>query len=150
MGAGVRPASDGIEVAAGPLVGIDADLSGLPDQVPTLAALAPFARGATRIRNVPHLRLKESDRLAVMARELARLGVPVEEQRDGLTIPGCWAPPATPPSAAAHCEPEGDHRIAMSLALVALRRPGMAIAHPEVVAKSYPDFWRDFESLLGP
>lgn len=149
MGAGVAPVGDGIEVVAGALVGIEADLSNLPDQVPTLAALAPFARGTTRIRHVPHLRLKESDRLAVMARELARLGVAVEEQPDGLTIPGCWAPPAVPPSTAAICDPEGDHRIAMSLALVGLRRPGVAIANPAVVAKSYPDFWRDFESLLA-
>ncbi|MCB1035668.1 MAG: 3-phosphoshikimate 1-carboxyvinyltransferase, partial [Acidobacteria bacterium] len=61
------------------LQGITADLSSMPDQVPTLAALAPFARGVTRIENVGHLRIKESDRLRAMAVGLTRLGVPVEE-----------------------------------------------------------------------
>ncbi|HVS01529.1 MAG TPA: 3-phosphoshikimate 1-carboxyvinyltransferase [Thermoanaerobaculia bacterium] len=142
---------DGSEltVAAGmPLRAVDLDLSGMPDQVPTVAALAPFARGTTRIRNVPHLRLKESDRLAAMAHELGRLGASVQEQRGGLTIPGVWAE-NEPPSAAVTVESWGDHRIAMSLALVGLRRPGVTVADPQVVAKSYPAFWADLEALLS-
>jgi 3-phosphoshikimate 1-carboxyvinyltransferase len=127
------------------------DLSAIPDQVPTVAALAPFARGTTRIENVAHLRIKESDRLRAMADGLTRLGVPVEERPDGLVIEGCWADTA-PPGDPAHpvvLDPCDDHRIAMSFALVGLRRPGVAIAHPEVVTKSYPDFWNDLSSLLG-
>ena len=120
----------------------------MPDQVPTLAAIAPFARGTTRIRNVAHLRLKESDRLAAMATELGRLGVPVSESPSGLTIEGCWADEA-PPENPVVVDSHDDHRIAMSCALVGLRRPGVSIARPGVVAKSYPGFWRDLRSLGG-
>jgi 3-phosphoshikimate 1-carboxyvinyltransferase len=119
----------------------------MPDQVPTLAALAPFAHGTTSIRNVAHLRLKESDRLAAMATELRRLGAPVEEGADRLDIAGTWAA-APPPAARVEVDSHGDHRIAMSLALVGLRRPGVLIGAPQVVAKSYPAFWRDFLRLL--
>ncbi len=134
----------------GALVAADADLAAMPDQVPTVAALAPFARGTTRIRNVPHLRLKESDRLRAMAGQLAAAGVPVEERADGLTIAGVWADrlPVDLPSAPVTIDPHGDHRIAMSMALVGFRRPGIAIADPHVVAKSYPGFWRDLTALL--
>jgi 3-phosphoshikimate 1-carboxyvinyltransferase len=149
MGARVEGRSEGWEVAGGGvLTGLTADLAALPDQAPTLAALAPFARGATRIEGVPHLRLKESDRLAALAAELGRAGAEVEERPDGLTIAGTWAG-GEPPSAPVRVDPHGDHRIAMSLALVGLRRPGLAVADPGVVAKSYPGFWRDLESLLA-
>ncbi len=96
-----------------------------------------------------HLRIKESDRLRAMARELTRLGAEVEELDDGLVIPGVWAQDA-PPSAPVEVDTWGDHRIAMSLALVGLRRPGVVIREPGVVAKSYPEFWRDLETLVGP
>jgi len=130
-------------------VAVEADLSATPDQVPTLAALAVFARGTTRIANVPHLRIKESDRLAAMACELRRLGAEVEELADGLVIPGRWAF-AAPPASAVEVATHGDHRIAMSLALVGLRRPGVGIRDPGVVAKSYPDFWRHLASIAVP
>jgi 3-phosphoshikimate 1-carboxyvinyltransferase len=148
MGARVRPLGEAIEVAGGGrLSAVDADLSTMPDQVPTLAALAPFAAGTTRIRNVPHLRIKESDRLAAMAGELRRLGAEAAEEADGLTVRGTWAA-APPPAGPVIVDPHGDHRIAMSLALVGLRRPSTAVRDPEVVSKSYPDFWRDLEGLL--
>lgn len=156
MGAEVTWTEEAVTVrGGGALVAPGAvDLSDQPDQVPTLAALAPFARGTTRIENVAHLRIKESDRLRAMAEGLARLGVPVEERPDGLVIDGCWAgPPDGEPAAEAAepvvIDPFDDHRIAMSFALVGLRRPGVSIAHPEVVAKSYPAFWDDLFRLLG-
>jgi 3-phosphoshikimate 1-carboxyvinyltransferase len=120
----------------------------MPDQVPTLAALAPFAAGTTRIVNVPHLRLKESDRLAAMAAELGRAGAAVTEEPAGLVVPGVWAA-ARPPAEPVVLESHGDHRIAMACALVGLRRPGVSIASPGVVGKSYPGFWRDLAGLLG-
>jgi 3-phosphoshikimate 1-carboxyvinyltransferase len=129
------------------LKGIKADLSGMPDQVPTLAALAPFAEGETLIHNVAHLRIKESDRLEAMATELKKLGADAREGRDSLWLPGLWAG-AEPPAGTVHIDPRGDHRIAMSFALVGLRRPGVVIDHPEVVAKSYPGFWRDFLKMI--
>ena len=148
MGARVRWRRDGLAVAAGSLRAVTADLSATPDQVPTLAALAPFAQGTTRITGVPHLRIKESDRLNAMATELTRVGAEVEELADGLIIPGVWArsrPPVEPVAVATY----GDHRIAMSMALVGLRRPGVSIRDPGVVVKSYPDFWRHFELLTA-
>jgi len=148
MGATVAAAADGVRVARGDLRALDADLSDVPDQVPTLAALAPFARGTTVIRNVAHLRIKESDRLAAMAAELRRAGATVEERADGLVIPGVWAD-APPPREPVTIETHGDHRIAMAMAVVGLRRSNLSIAHPEVVAKSYPDFFAALDSWLG-
>jgi 3-phosphoshikimate 1-carboxyvinyltransferase len=148
LGARVEPVPGGWEVSGdGRLSAVDVDLSSMPDQVPTLAALAPFARGTTRIRGVAHLRLKESDRLAALAAELSRVGAEASEHADGLTIPGVWSErrPAAP---AVVVDPHGDHRIAMSFALLGLRRPGLSVADPGVVAKSYPDFWRDLDALL--
>jgi 3-phosphoshikimate 1-carboxyvinyltransferase len=149
MGAEIAWQGGDVEVRGGPLSAVAADLSAMPDQVPTLAALAPFARGTTRILNVAHLRLKESDRLAAMARELRRLGAEVEEGPDRLDVAGSWCD-APAPEDRVIVDAHDDHRIAMSLALVGLRRPGVAVAAPQVVAKSYPDFWRDFLGLLRP
>jgi 3-phosphoshikimate 1-carboxyvinyltransferase len=147
MGAEVIWGDGEVTVRGGRLQAIEADLSTMPDQVPTLAALAPFAEGTTCIVNVPHLRIKESDRLGAMASELRKLGVEVAEGPDSLTIPGLWfdrkaaEEPVT-------VETYGDHRIAMGLALVGLRRRGVRVAAPEVVGKSYPGFWDDLEGLL--
>lgn len=147
MGAERSWLGDVLRFTGGGLQAVDVDLGATPDQVPTLAALAPFARGTTRIRGVAHLRIKESDRLAAMVEGLTRLGARAAEIPDGLVIEGDWANgeiPTTPTT----IDPHGDHRIAMAFALVGLRRPGVTIAEPEVVAKSYPGFWRDFTGLL--
>jgi len=149
MGAEVESSGRQITVrGTGRLSAIEADLSEMPDQVPTLAAIAPFAAGTTRIRNVAHLRLKESDRLAAMAAELMRLGACVGELDDGLEITGTFASGEIPTEPVA-VDPHGDHRIAMSLALAGLRRPGVTIMNPDVVSKSYPNFWSDLDRLLG-
>ena len=150
MGAAVTWTGDGVEVTGRGLTAVEVDLSAMPDQVPTLAALAPFARGEMRIYNVANLRIKESDRLHAMAEGLSRCGVSVEELPDGLVIPGCWAAADSAPGTPVVVDPVGDHRIAMSFGLVGLRRAGLAVADPEVVGKSYPEFWRDLESLVGP
>jgi 3-phosphoshikimate 1-carboxyvinyltransferase len=147
MGAEISWTRDELRVRGGDLKGVRADLSGMPDQVPTLAALAPFAKGETLIYNVGHLRIKESDRLEAMATELRKLGAEVKEGRDSLWIPGSWHGRETPADPV-RIDPRGDHRIAMSLALAGLRRPGVVVTSPEVVAKSYPDFWRDFGKLV--
>lgn len=149
MGAKVSWSADGATVEGGSaLTAVDADLGDIPDQVPTLAALAPFARGTTRIRNVAHLRIKESDRLAAMTCELRRAGAEVEELPDGLVIPGRWAERA-PPDSSVVVDPHGDHRIAMAMALVGLRRPNLSISDPACVGKSYPGFWLDLGRLLA-
>ncbi|MEP7009128.1 MAG: 3-phosphoshikimate 1-carboxyvinyltransferase [Acidobacteriota bacterium] len=150
MGAQVSWKGGELAVAGtGRLTALAVDLGRMPDQVPTLAALAPFAAGTTRITGVPHLRIKESDRLHAMAVGLAALGVPVKELPDGLEIEGVWAGRADIPSDPVTIDPFDDHRIAMSFALIGLRRPGVTIADARVVAKSYPDFWHDFGSLIS-
>ena len=148
MGAGVEWISEVLEVT-GPAVlrSVEVDFADMPDQVPTLAVLAPFAVGTTTVAGVPHLRVKESDRLAAMSTELRKLGADLDELPDGLVVRGTWAErPA--PSGETRVETYGDHRIAMSLALCGLRRPGVVVRQPEVVAKSYPAFWHDLEGLI--
>jgi 3-phosphoshikimate 1-carboxyvinyltransferase len=140
MGCGVLRGEAGLTVQGGPLRGIDADMNAVSDTVMTLAAVALFADGSTTIRNVAHIRHKETDRLAALAAELRRLGAGVEEFADGLTI--------TPrPLRGAEVETYDDHRMAMSLALVGLRVPGVVLKDPGCVAKTYPDFFVDLEKL---
>ncbi|MBX3027466.1 3-phosphoshikimate 1-carboxyvinyltransferase [bacterium] len=141
MGARVRWEADAISVE-GPaqLAGIDADLNACSDTAPTLAAIAPFASGPVHIRNVAHLRWQESDRLRAVASELARLGARVEERDDGLSV---WPSPLH----AARIATYDDHRIAMAFALVGLKVPGVTIADPGCVAKTFPDFFARLEGL---
>ncbi len=144
MGATVEWSKDVATVTGSrELTAVDRDMSDMPDQVPTLAALAPFAEGVTRIRSVPHLRLKESDRLAMVASGLRAVGAQVEEHEDGLSIPGVWSR-QEPPAGSVIIETADDHRIAMSFAVLGLKRSGVEIAYPGVVEKSYPRFWSDF------
>jgi len=127
-------------VQGGPLRGIDVDMNDISDTVMTLAAVACFAEGPTTIRNVAHIRHKETDRLAALATELRRVGAEVEEFADGLTI--------TPrPLHGAAIETYNDHRMAMSMALIGLRVPGIVIKNPGCVAKTYPHFFTDLERL---
>jgi 3-phosphoshikimate 1-carboxyvinyltransferase len=140
MGCAVERAEAGLTVRGGPLRGIDADMNAISDTVMTLAAVALFAEGPTTIRNVAHIRHKETDRLAALAAELRRLGAGVVERPDGLTI--------TPaPLHGAEVQTYDDHRMAMSLALVGLKVPGVVITDPGCVAKTYPGFFADLESL---
>jgi 3-phosphoshikimate 1-carboxyvinyltransferase len=140
MGCTVERHTDRITVQGGPLHGIDVGMSDISDTVMTLAAVACFADGPTTIRNVAHIRHKETDRLSALATELRRLGAGVLEFTDGLTI--------TPqPLRGAVVKTYNDHRMAMSLALVGLRVGGVVIHDPGCVAKTYPDFFHDLDRL---
>jgi 3-phosphoshikimate 1-carboxyvinyltransferase len=140
MGCRVECCSAGCTVHGAPLCGIDVDMNDISDTVMTLAAVACFAEGPTTIRNVAHIRHKETDRLAALATELRRFGAEVEEFADGLTI--------TPrPLHGAQVETYNDHRMAMSMALVGLRVPGIVVKNPGCVAKTYPAFFEDLEKL---
>ncbi|MCH7813278.1 MAG: 3-phosphoshikimate 1-carboxyvinyltransferase [Planctomycetes bacterium] len=123
------------------LVGIDVDLNDMPDMAQTLAVVALFAEGPTRIRNIANLRLKETDRLAALARELDRLGATVEIHADGLTVhpPGQVIPSAI--------DTYDDHRMAMSFALAALAVEGMVINDPGCVSKTFPDFFERWQGI---
>jgi 3-phosphoshikimate 1-carboxyvinyltransferase len=140
MGCTIVRAETGITVRGGPLHGIDVDMNDISDTVMTLAAVACFAERPTTIRNVAHIRHKETDRLAALATELRRVGAEVTEFADGLTI--------TPrPLHGAEVETYNDHRMAMSMALIGLRVPGIVIKNPGCVAKTYPHFFTDLERL---
>lgn len=140
MGCRVERRDSSIWIQGGELHGIDVDMNDISDTVMTLAAVACFAKGPTTIRNVGHIRHKETDRLLALATELRRLGAKVTEFVDGLTIhPG--------PLHGAEIETYNDHRMAMSLALIGLKVPGIVIKNPGCVAKTYPDFFRDLESF---
>lgn len=140
MGCAVESTPAGLTVQGGPLQGVEVNMATMPDLVPTLAVLAAFAAGDTVITGVAHLRHKESDRLAAVAAELARLGIEARETADGLVIRG-----GAPKGAVVHTY--NDHRLAMSFAVAGLKAPGMVITDPDCVAKSFPNFWEFFHRL---
>ena len=142
MGCRVQWAPDGVAVAGGDLKGVQVDMADMPDVAPTLAVVAAFARGATTIGGVGHLREKESDRIGAVAGELCRMGVRVETGADWIRIYG-----GRPHGA--EIQTYDDHRIAMSFAVAGLRVPGITILRPEVVGKSFPDFWNVFDQLYA-
>jgi 3-phosphoshikimate 1-carboxyvinyltransferase len=122
--------------------GIDIDMNAISDTVPTLAVVALFAAGPTTIRNVAHIRDKETDRIGDLARELRRLGAQVAERADGLEI----TPAPLAPAAVATYE---DHRMAMSLALAGLRVPGLRILDPACVGKTFPGYWASLAEIAS-
>ena len=146
MGCQVERRSSGITVIGpGLLQAIEVDMGDCPDVAPTLAVVAAFAQGTTVIKNIAHLRIKECDRLHVMATELAKLGIKTEELADTLIIEGN---PKRMGLTGATIDAHDDHRIAMCFAVAGLLVPGITIAEESCVAKSFPDFWERF-ALLG-
>lgn len=142
MGAKVAYGDDSITVEGGPLRGVDVDMNAISDTVQTLAVVALYADGPTRIRNVAHIRHKETDRLAATATELRKLGARVTEHDDGLLIE-----PASVRGAA--IDTYDDHRMAMSFALAGLRTANVVIRNPTCTGKTYPTFFEDLERALG-
>ncbi|HEY1192329.1 MAG TPA: 3-phosphoshikimate 1-carboxyvinyltransferase [Gemmata sp.] len=140
MGCRVEERPEGVTVHGGALRGVDVDMNDISDTVMTLGAVACFADGPTTIRNVAHIRHKETDRIAALATELRKLGAAVEEREDGLTI-------VPRPLTGCAVDTYNDHRMAMSLALVGLRVPGVVIRNPKCVEKTYPEFWQDFAAV---
>jgi len=140
MGCRVTWRPETVRIEGRSLRGIDVDMNAISDTAQTLAAVAPFAEGPTRIRNVAHMRHKETDRVAALVTELRRLGIRADEHEDGLTIhPG--------PMHAAVIETYDDHRMAMSFAILGLRHPGVQISDPGCTSKTYPEFFSDLERL---
>lgn len=120
--------------------GVDIDMNAISDTVPTLAVVALFADGPTTIRNVAHIRDKETDRIGDLARELRKLGAAVDEFHDGLTI-------HPTPLHGATLDTYDDHRMAMSLALAGLLVPGVRINDPACVGKTFPDYWQRLAAI---
>ena len=114
----------------------------LVDEIPVLAVAACHAEGVSRISGAEELRVKETDRLAVMARQLGAMGARIEEFEDGMAVTG------TTPLRGAAVDSETDHRVAMSLAVAALSAAGdTTLARPGAAAVSYPGFWDDLARL---
>ncbi len=139
-----EPVGD-LQVSHGPLQAFEIGGELIPrlvDEIPVLAVAACCAEGVSRIRDAGELRVKETDRLAVMARQLGAMGARIEEWEDGLTITGVTA------LRGAAVDSETDHRVAMSLAVASLVAEGTtSLDRPEAAAVSYPGFWDDLQRL---
>lgn len=143
MGCAISWSGAGVTVRGGALRGGTFDCNSCPDIVPTLAAIAPLATEPVEITNAANLRVKESDRIAVLTEELGKLGAAVEERPDGLLVaPGWGAGPATVDS-------HDDHRIAMAFAVAGLARGNVQITGEQAVSKSYPRFWRTLDEVVA-
>jgi 3-phosphoshikimate 1-carboxyvinyltransferase len=146
MGADIHATADAIRVrppAAG-LHGVELDLDATPDALPAMAVTACFAHGTTRLHNVAHARIKETDRIAVMARELRKLGADLTERPDGLEIRG-----GQPLHGGVTVEGHHDHRVVMALALAGLCLPeGLAVTTAEAAGVTFPEF-ADLLRALG-
>jgi 3-phosphoshikimate 1-carboxyvinyltransferase len=143
MGAKVERSDAWIEVSHGELKGIDMDLNHIPDAAMTVATLALFAKGTTRIRNIYNWRVKETDRMHAMSTELRKLGAIVETGDDYIVI--------TPPGElkAATIDTYGDHRVAMAFSLAALGNTNIRINDPDCTAKTFPDYFDMFTALAA-
>jgi 3-phosphoshikimate 1-carboxyvinyltransferase len=139
MGCKVSFRGDLVILRGAQLNAIEADLADIPDLLPPIAIAAAFAQGKSRFTNIAHLRLKECDRVAVMASELAKMGILCHCEVDSITIEG--APESI---VGAQIDTHNDHRIAMSFAAAGLVTGNQVICDETPVAKSFPDFWEKF------
>ncbi len=146
MGAGLAFGRDFITVTGqGDLNSIDLDMNAIPDMAQTLAVVALFAKGTTRIRNIANLRVKETDRLAALQNELTKLGARVETTQDSISI----TPPESGKLLPASIATYDDHRMAMSFAVAGLRSPGVTILDPGCTAKTYPEYFIDMAAAVS-
>lgn len=141
MGCSVKRSNWSATVIGKELNGITRDMGNIPDIVPTVAAVAPYAKTPTRITNIGHLRQKETDRIEAVAKELRKMKAEVETTDDSITVF-----PSQLHGAAINTY--NDHRIAMSFAVAALGAlEPVFIRDSDVISKSYPDFWEDFRKI---
>ena len=127
----------------GTLKGIDIDLNSAPDALPILAVTGCFASGTTRLLNVPQARIKETDRIAVMAAELSRLTADITELEDGLIIQGSGK------LSGGVADGHGDHRVIMSLAVAGLcTEDPLTITGAEAASVTFPTFFNLLENIL--
>jgi len=140
MGAEIDIGSEAIRIRGNTLKGCDLDLNATPDALPMMAVMGCMAEGTTRLLNVPQARIKETDRIAVMRRELEKMGANIEELPDGLIIHGGAL-------RGADVQGHGDHRVIMALAIAASRATGATRIHgADAVAVTFPAF---ADSLAG-
>jgi 3-phosphoshikimate 1-carboxyvinyltransferase len=142
MGCTIAIEPNAITIEGGRLKGLDIDMNAIPDALPAMAAAACCAVGVTRLLNVPQARLKETDRIAVMAGELSKMGASIEETADGLVIRGGRRLAGTAVNG------HGDHRVVMALAVAGLAASGeTTIGTAEAAAVTYPEFFNELKRL---
>jgi 3-phosphoshikimate 1-carboxyvinyltransferase len=144
MGCVIRSGPDGIDVQGPGRLrgGFAVSMREMSDQTMTLAAMAPFADAPIAMTDVAHIRHHECDRIAAMCESLRRLGISVIEQADGLTVH-----PGNPNADAVVLDTYDDHRVAMSLALIGAKAPGIRLRDPGCVSKTCPAFFDDMKRL---
>lgn len=141
MGCKVKWLDNSVILRGSRLKELSIDMKNFPDSVPTLAVIAMFAEGKTKIRNIENLRYKESDRISDLARELRKVGAKVKEGKDFLEIiPSSNYNPAK-------IKTYKDHRLAMAFALASLKIGELKILDPSCVNKSFPEFWTEFNKM---
>ncbi|MBF8262340.1 MAG: 3-phosphoshikimate 1-carboxyvinyltransferase [Parachlamydiales bacterium] len=140
MGNEVIDEENRITVKGKQILPMDVDMEDCPDQVMTMAVLAAFAQGVTRISGVRSLRVKETERMVAIKNELGKMGIRTEDTHDTLCIYG-----GSPHAAV--IDTYNDHRMAMAFAVAGMVLPGIVIRQPEVVNKTFPTFWECLGSL---
>jgi 3-phosphoshikimate 1-carboxyvinyltransferase len=142
MGASVLVGQNDITVKRGRLRAINANLNDSIDLLPTMAVLAAVAEGTSEFTGIRRARLKESDRITAIREGLERLGIPVTETDDTLTVTG-----AVPKSAV--IDSRADHRIAMAFSIIGIHAGNVVIDGAECVGKTFPEYWSILESIGG-
>ena len=140
MGNTIHANESSIVVEGKTIKPVTVDMETCPDQVQTLAVLAAFAKGKTIVTGIQTLKLKETDRLKAIRQELKKMGIRTSATQKTLTIYG-----GDPKSA--EIETYGDHRMAMSFAIAGRLIPDLKIKNPEVVTKTFPEFWQKLEKI---
>ncbi|MDH7599973.1 MAG: 3-phosphoshikimate 1-carboxyvinyltransferase [Sedimentisphaerales bacterium] len=141
MGARIETSGQQITITGSQLRGIDIDMNNTPDALPAMAVTGALASGTTRLLNVPQARSKETDRIAVMAKELSKLGVRVEELPDGLVVHNSTIRPT-------RVSGHSDHRVVMALALAGLATDGpLVIGTAEAMNVTFPQFVELMQTL---
>ena len=149
MGANISKGQDWIEVRgvdtpSGKLKGIELDCTPIPDAAMTLAVAALFAEGKTRLTGIASWRVKETDRIAAMAKELRKMGAQVQEGDDFIEVsaPLTWITPQD------GIDTYDDHRMAMCFSLAAFGPLPVLINDPACVAKTFPEYFDRFGELV--
>jgi 3-phosphoshikimate 1-carboxyvinyltransferase len=142
MGAEIQKKTNCISVRKGNLIGIEINMKDIPDQVPTLAVLSLFAESRTKIKNIHHLKYKESNRISGLVNELQKIGCNIKYENGVLLIHPLKKKPLK-----AKLHSYQDHRLVMAFYILKTKFPYLTISDEQVVKKSYPDFFRDLKAL---